>query len=233
MGLLGQGFNFGGVGGTGATEFVASGSPAFWWAADKMTVQGDGTTITQMEDFSGNGNHLTQGTESKRATYETNEINTTLPIARFNKASLHHYGPTAFTLVQPVTIFFVVKKTDWNNNETLCDGNAPNSLLFRDRTTTPDLALYAGIYDPVTSARTIGAYHLLSARFDGASSFLRVDSGNQVTGNTGAKDPGGLAVNVVPTSTFHSNMDLAEIIVYNGAESVTANEAGLSTKYGL
>jgi hypothetical protein len=54
-----------------------------WFKADAIVGKADGDALSQWDDSSGNGVHLTQATGSFQPTYQTNELNA-LPVVRFD-----------------------------------------------------------------------------------------------------------------------------------------------------
>jgi len=215
--------------------FVPSGTPVGWWDASTISAT-DGDKIQTWLDLTVNGNNLLQPTESKRPTYKSGgaDLINGLTILRFVPTNAIRMEPLAFTLAQPCTIFVVVKPVAWAHGGSFIDGFTLVSALIAQRTTTPNIALYGGsTYAATNTNCTTGSAHVITARFDGASSFLRVDGANQTTGNPGSAAPNGLTVNGNQLNSGHTESDFCEIIVYNGSESVATNEAGLMTKWGI
>lgn len=67
-----------------------------WYSASSYTSGTNGQVITQLDDLSGNANHATQATASKRATLIKNGING-MSTLRFGGTSLYATGTTVFT----------------------------------------------------------------------------------------------------------------------------------------
>ena len=218
-------------------------------ADDSDTITLNGSTVSQWDDKSGNGYHVSQGTASNQPTYVTAVLNSK-NIVRFDGVNDIISNSSA----QPVagsssrTIFYVF------SCNSAVGGNVNNV----------DYALYFGTANPalggvialsqelgirVNSGYRIfnqsnedGSHAIISAVQDGTNvsnysmwkngSALSATSTNSRELNTGA----GIYIGAHAASVNFHNGDIAEIIVYNSALSTSDRESVesyLSTKWGI
>ena len=236
MGLTGQGYDLGGLSGgaTGTWAFAPSGTPAAWWDASQLTGLSDNDPVITFTDQSGNSIHLAAPVEANRPVYNASGTNS-LPTLTFNGniggSWMNH---DTLALGAAVTLFMVYKPIGYTNGDRIIDSvSAPNQLLFYQQGTSPHTDIYRGA--ALTSPDlAISAWGIMSIRWDGASGIGRLNGGGQVTGNVGATAAStGFSLGSGNGGVGNSNIEVAEIIVYNGSESFTANEAMLATKWGI
>jgi len=106
---------------------------------------------------------------------------------------------TAFvpgTLAQPNTLWLVWEHTTWVVARGILDGrDATNRQLIWTQGVSPRIDQYAGASANANTDMSIGASSIISAGFDGASSFLRVDDNAKVTGgNPGTNGLAGVTI---------------------------------------
>jgi hypothetical protein len=117
--------------------------------------------------------------------------------------------------------------TDITGTNELFDGSSTRQL-FGDWGTT--WQIYAGSFVDTEVVATTGM-HIVTVLFNGASSVIRLDGSEIGSGN-----PGSNALSTMTLGRGGSTTPLGyffEIVVYDSAEGVTANEAGLMTKWGI
>ena len=212
--------------------FTPSGSPVGHWSADTITGLEDGDPVATWPDQSGNSNDLVQATPAKKPTYQTNEINTTLPIVRFDGTDDFMISADA-SVTQPCTIFFVWKAITWTHLDYMFDGSNNDTTVVAQFTTTPNVLMYAGGGGLQDNALALGDHGLYVCLYNGGSSTFRLNAGLVASGNVGADDPGGFTIGARALGYSPANIDVAEAIFYGGSESPTDNEAGLNTKYAI
>jgi hypothetical protein len=140
----------------------------------------DGQEILGVTDQSGNANHLDGGTTGP--TYETN-VKNGLSVGRGNgtDSSLVTSG---IDTPQPVTILAVVAHStgDVSSNRGFLSGENTRPYIFVPSTDV--WSFYAGT--AVNSAVAVGtSHHVITAKFNGASSVLYRDGTSIATGNPG------------------------------------------------
>ena len=98
-----------GVTGGPATSPTVAGYQG-WWAADKITGQGDNTALATWPDGSGNGHDLTQATGAQQPTYYKTTVGKTVngrPAVWFGGTGV--MATAAWTLAQPFTVVMVLQ----------------------------------------------------------------------------------------------------------------------------
>lgn len=143
----------------------------------------------------------------------------------------------AFTLAQPATFYLVLKQVAWADNTYIFDGNTSASMALTPRTTTPQVQLYAGALSNTNSDLTVGAYAVVTALFNGASSILNVNSGTDATGNPGAQAADGFTLGAIGGSAANfANIQVKRIIIRSSADSAALQlqiQALLGNIYGI
>lgn len=203
-----------------------------WLAADRITGLVDGDPVGTWSDLSGQGNHLTQATGSKKPTYKVG-IQNGLPVARFDGVD-DVLKATSFTLTQPHTVFAVLKIRAAALNAYLWDGNTTDASSAY-QSVAGSLRMYAGSNGPIQALGTTN-FHVLCAIYNNASSQLYLDGGTPATGTTGTNNPAGFTLGARGSGSGFSTIDVAEVAVYSGA-LVSSDAARLasyaSSKYGI
>jgi hypothetical protein len=223
-----------------------------WLKADSIVGLSDGDPIGTWPDSSLLGNDVSQSTAGNKPTYQTNEINTTLPIVRFDGSDwLRRTLPAA--MINDFYTWFVVVK---------CTGAAKFIMTMGDATVADQATIYRGegvdtfryssydddvALDAINGATSItNIYALLVARRGSSSPNLSIfvngvsDSPGDDYANPGANygEAGSPVVTLGARSDNSSPLiaDVAEILAYNSALS-TANrqsiEGYLNTKYEI
>ena len=192
----------------GGAAFIAGLSPAAWYR------YGMGMGIAQWDDQSGNARHQTQETATNQPTLDTDGSLLFDGVDNFMKSG-------AFTLNQPITYYMLVKMVTWANSEFLLSGTA-----FRIVQTgaSPQVGLFAGAAINTTDL-AVGAWGVLTAVFNGASSAIRINLGAAVTGDAGANNPGMivLASNSTGAGSW-ANVAYKELVAFPAAhDTATQN----------
>ena len=118
MGLLGQGYNFGGIGGTGLSLEPTAGMTG-WWKANTLALS-DTDPVTTWAD-SANSNDLTSA-GANRPTYLVSQKNG-LPAVDFD-GGVQYLDVAIGSLTQPTTVFIVFKQNTWTDNMNIFDSHS-------------------------------------------------------------------------------------------------------------
>jgi peptidoglycan/xylan/chitin deacetylase (PgdA/CDA1 family) len=130
---------------------------------------------------------------------------------------------------QPTTIFALIKPLTWGGNATLIDGKNTNSGLLRQRTTTPNVAVYAGTaYSNESANLTLNEWHIVRIVFNGANSVLQVDDNAPITGNFGATNMNGITLGstaslTLPASFAYKELLFSRVLVDNDNTTIITN----------
>ena len=213
--------------------FTPTGSPVGWWSADEISGLEDGDPVGTWSDRSGQGNDLTQATAAKRPTYQTNEQNG-LPVVRFDGTD-DILGPASFTLTQPESIFMAFEQISYAHGNAFLDGTTNWYMFFGQRGSSPVIQFYDATFSEANSSLAMNSFGIVSIRFGtNSDTFIRVNGGNQTGGaGDGGYNGGGLTLGSDVAEAGNSNIDVGELVVYNGTEGYADNEAGLNTKWSV
>lgn len=188
-------------------EFSPSdiGGGKFWWKYDTgITIA---TGVSQWDDQFGKGNHGKQATALDQPSQESDGSVLFDGIRQFIKAD-------AFTWVQPEWIIILGRQITWTNTDRFFDGNLLNTGRIQCFGVTPDIVMSAGSLVGPVSNLTIGAYGVVMAVFNAASSFIKVDNEAQAEGDAGSADMGGFVLGANGSNLQFSNIQVKEVIGY-------------------
>ncbi|MCS7074757.1 MAG: LamG domain-containing protein, partial [Bacteroidia bacterium] len=234
-----------GPGGVGDTS--ASSITSLWLRADAMTdtTVGNGVSVNQWRDRSGNGNHTNQANPSARPIWIASGLNN-LPVVRFDGSNQWLQIPNSASLNPPnqLTLFVVGKyngATSWqtfvnkSTNSSFNDGyaisrnNTANQFLFYINNYTQNVAtaalaqntfgIISGLYNQVSVQAWLNGTQIATDPFAGSI------SNTSTPMYVGAYNGGG-----------YLNGDIAEIVMYNTALNAVQRilvENYLSSKYNL
>lgn len=221
---------------------------------DKVYKSGTSTQATDGEfvgtwvDESGGGQNATNSTADKYPTFQTNEINTSLPVIRFDSTNdqLLNTGFTALDGVSGGTVLTVFKQSSTGAQFGSAFIRSVDNFGFQtDKNGTTYLRVSESNYGSY-SASTRDAYTIMVLRFDGAGSGNAGRLQGYELGAAKTLSFNGTIPSTLPnvtgyqlsylTSTYYLSGDIAEVIVYSKALSQAERwsmEGYLATKYGL
>jgi len=173
-----------------STPFTpASLSPNAWYDPSDLTtlyqtgtraspgaaVAADGDPVGLMLDKSGNNADLAQITAARRAIYKTAGG---LRWLEFD--GVDDYIFTPLVLSQPYDRLTSMRIDTWAGNRYMLDGNTDQAVL-RQNGASPNVSQYAGGVGADNGAMSLGAAHVVTEHFEGASSILKIDSTSVAT----------------------------------------------------
>jgi hypothetical protein len=212
-----------------------SGSPVAWWDANQITGYSDGEKVSPWLDMSGGGHGLYRTVADDQPTYKTG-IQNGLPILRFDGVDddLNTAAGDNFTWTQPTTIFIALKIPDQTGSGFITGGgNSSERQHVYHGNLDPTIQMHAGT-NRFTTTDVTGNFEIIVARFDGASSWIRLDGVQDNIADPGSQplgDPFFLGRHYGGTKGLSA--DIGEIIFYDGAEDPSANETYLADKWGI
>jgi hypothetical protein len=225
-------------GGGGVAPFVPSGSPYVRYDASQLEGFSNNDPVSPWPDLIGSRD-LAKTQEERRPLYILDGQNG-LPILRFDGDDDNMICEIATfgTISQPTTVFFVFK---------LYVSAPANQYPFSSRSGAASQHIgirISGAFGDKWSLESGGSFlsndhapdtswHIHTAQFNNLNSVYRIDGANEVTGATGTEDMSGLVIGSSAADVNETQIDVGEIIIYSGLESVAANEAGLMTKWGI
>lgn len=223
-----------GVGGSASFNPTSVSGLKLWLKADAGTYQSSGGSaatadadpVGEWQDQSGQGNHVTQATSSKRPTLKLSILNS-LPVVRFD--GVDDYLSKTFSMSQPVTMFSVVS---YNNNTDLLfvfDGQSLNAFELRSQGGgTGGQLMYVGGGPGLASTWGItgGTFYTISGLYNGASSWIRKNNASEETGDVGSGGFTTFNVGIAGNQTgFPLAGDIAELLLYDSNIGSTSRDA--------
>jgi hypothetical protein len=208
-----------------------------WLRSSSLSLT-DGQQVETWVDESGQGNHATQSTASKRPLFYDDQINGK-PALRFDGEDDWMIAAVN-DILQPFTFFAVAKANDKSDYYNIVGGG---DLLVRLMIWSGTGALHINAGLNVTGATDrAGAFHYFTGLYNGASSYGRTDGVEDCAGDAGSNDiitdvhPGMYIGSESGGGTWFFNGDLCEVIVYDNEPSVANRntvESYLATEYDL
>lgn len=207
---------------------------AWYDASDAASITSSGGAVSQWNDKSGNGHHLTQSTSNLKPTTGTRTLNG-LNVIDFDGAvgSADYMDSNALNITQPNTIFAVVRHDNVSGNRgTVTEGTASGHrhlLYVTGVGRTWGFYAGSGITSAVTPDTTTA--HALIAVANSTSSELWLDGTSIASGNAGTNDLGTLRVGQDRLLTSDGGLDgfIAELIICNTA--LDSTNRGLLVAY--
>ena len=212
---------------------------------DSMTAPADGAAVSVWPDTSWNGKNFVS-TYGSPPTYVAAGVNGK-PIVRFLADAFHVLDCNPFLLNQPDTIIVVAKKPNAATSGVLVDNALADNTHRHFLNIAPNTGFFGGsayinpvdFSSPIVIQDTInhqGAFHVFVGIFNGASSSLLVDGTLTASGDIGSASLNSIRMQCDRTGSELSEIDMAEILVYDTALSTTDRqnvENYLKAKYGL
>jgi hypothetical protein len=211
---------------------------AVWYRADQGVTL-NGSTVSQWNDLSGNGRHLTQGTASAQPLFVANGINGQ-PAVEFVSTDILDCAAATWgsAVAQPATLY-VVAYIDQSTQRDVFDNvaGADRWILGTTAAPNPQPFFFAGssLLTPtqaVTSATVWGVI----ANGGSTSIYLNDSQTAKVTGAGGSNSIGSLRLGASNTGTVPDVGRTAELILYSGSHNATTRQQVfryLGSRYGL
>ena len=191
-------------------SFVRGLAPAAWYQfGTGITVVGAG--VDTWADQSGNARDLLQATDTNRPTLNADGSITFDGVDNFLKAS-------AFTLNQPETVYFLGAQITWTSGDSVFDGNVNDCLLLYQRTTTPNLAMYAGANVDSNPDLALNTDGVIACVYNGAASVIQTNNNAPVTGDASTGSGGGFTLGASGGGiSGFGNIRAKEVIIFAAA----------------
>ena len=233
----------------GTTEVYSSAQPwtpaalgsalALWLdAADSSTITLNGSTVSQWNDKSGNGRHVSQATAASQPTYTPNGLNGK-PTLIFDGVNDHLFRTQSFGLSQPLTIVSMQSFTNSAASLNYMLDNQSRLVVgsrFGISGGNAELGLYANTWIYAQNPVNSGVAFSISAVANGASSQLLANGATIATGNPGGV---GITTNFVIGNAFDRSSApwggrSSEVVILSGnnADHRQRLEGYLAWKWG-
>jgi hypothetical protein len=138
---------------------------------------------------------------------------------------------------QPVIVYICFKQVTWTSGDFIFDGYSADGAAFHQRTSSPNLALYAGAVSADNSAMTLNTWGYAIMCSNGASSYLIVNGVTNGTENFGANNMNGITLGSSSGGASFGNIEIKEVIKrYDNLDSQAQRDsvvAYFTKRYGL
>lgn len=207
------------------TFLTSDGYTWSWLEANAAYLTLNGTQITAVND-KGSGNHDWTGNGTPGAQWDA--VNEEIDFAYGSSANLElATSPSSL----PVTVYMVVRITDWSDGRALMYFTVPTARISQAGGTN-QLLLYAGQYN-LFADYTNGEYAVITATLNGATSSIQWNDDTPVTGNAGTNGISGIYLGY---DQDNANFSTKEVIVRSTSDSAqnkTDVKAYLYSKYSI
>lgn len=134
------------------------------------------------------------------------------------------------SLAQPCTIYLMAIQLAWASNRGIFDGNTINTGALQESPSTPNVRIFAGGSGVGNANWAVNTWRILTAIFNGASSFIKVDQTADAgtTGNAGSAAMAGFTLGARGDNSSPSLIVVKECIIY-GAAHDSATRAAVRT----
>lgn len=135
--------------------------------------------------------------------------------------------PAIAAMVKPITVYLVVKQNTWTLNDSIFDGITIGSGLVFQNPVSPGIALSAngGVTKITRDYLAVGNWGIVTAVLNGASSSLQVDEYDEITGNIGDGDMGGLTLGGAGgTTSYRANCSIKAVIARHVADTADSKK---------
>lgn len=197
---------------TGLVTWLKADAGTFQDSAMTSPVVADGNPVGGWQDQSGNGNHLTQSSPTKRPAFKSG-VQNGKPVVRFD--GVDDAVDKAFTIAvpQPTTIFLVCRYVVVVSSRFVLDGpvGGRNALYpFTSWRANAGLDLTFGTADT--------SWHVFGIVYSDTSSKTTLDAGNDNTGSIGVQSCGGISLGWSPINGgLYAQVDVGEVLLFNNA----------------
>ena len=209
-------------------------NPMFWLRSDLNTYTDTGLTTAAVNDadvvkgwgdLSGNARNATEATNPP--ILKLNQING-FPSVRFD--GTNDRLTATFTLNQPYSVYIVVKQITWTSNDAFLAGQTGDNYSLIQSAASPNIRNWAGAGTSTQNGDlAVGSWGIVANIFDSAG-WIRVNAGSTAGSiSPTTADRGGMTIGAHPAPTSFCNMEIAELLLYNGATARATRRPSATT----
>ena len=206
------------------------GATAWFDASDTDSITQSGGLVSQLNDLSGNGNNLTQGTSANQPLTGSRTLNG-LNVLDFDDNVLVN---ATFTTTSPYTLIAVAELDNQTSSDYLLSSNLLDVVLgFQN---VGNAVFIYNDSQQVAGANISTGSHLIVATFDGSSSSVRLNGASYITGTVGTLGMSDLYVGRRSDGAGIFYGGFAEAIIVDGtltAGQIADTETYLANKWGI
>lgn len=206
-----------------------------WWYDATQGLTLAGSAVTQWNDLSGNGAHLTQSTAGSKPTYNATGGPNSLPVVQFDGTD--DYMANTVDLPAPgTTAFFccsIASQDTWTDGDIITASATTNAYRLRQKVggASPQVEMANTTAANGNGAWTLAAFRRICQLFTNSTGdILQVGSSSQTGANAGNTNPAaGWAIGASPTGGAPSDVNFSENVAWAG--NTTAGEKTEMDKY--
>lgn len=223
-----------------ATLFQAGQAGAWYDPSDLSTLWQDtaatvpvtaaGQSVARVDDKSGNGKHLTQGTAANCPIFQVD--GSAHPYLLFD--GLAHFLSASLSLSFPFDRISALRQVSWASGRHLFSGGSAG-VLYQSNA-SPKLRILDGATGPMNDKLPVGANGIVTERHVANAQQIAVNNGAYVSGDAGSVAPLSMTVGAKPNLSLFANIRLYGFLARAGSlspEEITDARAWLAAKCGV
>ena len=129
-----------------------------------------------------------------------------------------------FTWNQPETLYLVMKQITWVSARSILAGFTSNTMVFAQKTSTPNLRIYAGTELGLNGDLAVDTWGIVCLVYNGVNSSIRINNNTKLAGDAGTANASGLMLGLNAVSVAASNIRVARILGYDTAAHSDAEQ---------
>lgn len=194
-------------------------SPAAWFRYGVGLTDDGAGLCSNWSDQSGNGRDL-KATLTARPTIQADKS-----LLFDGVANSMNTGAIAIT--NPQTIYMLMNQVTWTSNDCFLGASA-GVMQIQQAGSSPTIQLFGGSGVANNNNLTVGAFAVVAAVFNGASSSLQVNNTAATTGSAGTGSASNLFLGSQGVPGGFSNIQVKEVIVYAAAHDAATRSRVIS-----
>lgn len=189
--------------------------PAAWYRSGRGYTVGASNAVSMWTDSTSNARHVLQATGANQPILQTDGS------LLFDGSN--DFMQVAFALVQPTTLYMLVKQITWTSGDVFCDGFTVTSGNILQTGSSPSLSITAGTTACANAGLALSTYGILSAVFNGTQSTLAVNKGAPAAAasTAGTTAMAGFTLGGDGNGSNNGNMQVKEILIFPAAHNQT------------
>jgi hypothetical protein len=208
-----------------------------WYRADQGITLATG--VSQWNDLSNNGYHLTQSNTAKQPIYTSSDgyfnNQASMTFDGSNDCLFNANMPCGFNTT---FVVLILKQITWASQTLFCGdtGNSCCIVYQYSGSVSPQISMYNNNVANTNGGSTIGVAKRIYASFTNSTAdYLQVGSVKTTGTNSGALTSIGWEIGGTTTGSNNANFAAAEMIIYNGTPvdtELTVLDTYFSARYG-
>lgn len=207
---------------------------AAWYRADQgITIA---TGVSQWNDISGNGRHLTQATGANQPTFGATSGPNSTPALTFD-GSNDSLAVTFSSISQPIHCFLICRTTTLSvPNGGFVSGGAVGERVLVVGTANTNVFQFFGSTGPTLAHSNTTNHFLWESLVNNASSSIIRGNTSPATGTSGTTGLSGICLGLLVGNASYAGSIISEVVVYSSQISgtnLTNLRAYFASRYGV